>query len=323
MRRNLNGQSRSDSDRTKLQAVVLAVGTRPISKRRLATCDPNGTNVARNRESELIAVSLAEQQVRDLVERMRKSSGRLDLSAPHVDATGRQANRVRGLGLQPVEGALVLDWNMPVSGWQVVVPPLASAVVSVVSVLAAYFIGRGAEKRKQRDTIYESNHSLMIDLFSSINLLTSAMDRHVASREDPSNETFDRMWEITTGVTWIPGRRDGKILHGVLQPTDEGLIVDLWIRTRLTLLWQWLDQRDKDDEFEDQKLRSHIRKVHTRLQRWAIRDLPVSWFAEDLKHAGLRMLHPLYLERQSDLVPLNLDPETLAMMKEFRRQDAD
>lgn len=217
----------------------------------------------------------------------------------------------------------MLDWNMAVSAWQVILPPLIGALVSVISVAAAYFIGRGAEKRKQRDAMYESNHSTMVDLFSAINLLTSAMDRHVASKEDPSNQTFDKMWEITTGVTWVPGRRDGKIVHGVLQPTDEGLIIDLWIRTRLTLLYQWLDQRDKADEFEDQKLRSQIRKIHTRLQRWAIRELPVSWFIEDLKHTGLRMFHTLYIERQADLAPLDLDPESQATMKEFRRKAMD
>lgn len=217
----------------------------------------------------------------------------------------------------------MLDWNMPVSAWQVILPPTIGAFVSVISVAAAYFIGRGAEKRKQRDTIYESNHSSMVDLFSAINLLTSAMDRHVLAKEDPNNETFDKMWELTTGVTWIPGRRDGTIVRGVLQPTDEGLIIDLWIRTRLTLLYQCLDQRDKTDEFEDQKLRSQIRKVHTRLQRWAIRELPVSWFTEDLKHTGLRMFPPLYLERQADLVPLDLDPESQAMVKEFRRKAMD
>lgn len=217
----------------------------------------------------------------------------------------------------------MLDWNMAVSAWQVILPPAIGAFVSVVSVAAAYFIGRGAEKRKQRDAIYESNHSTMVDLFSATNLLTSAMDRHVAAKEDPSNETFEKMWEITTGVTWIPGRRDGKIVHGVLQPTDEGLIIDLWLRTRLTLLYQGVDQRDKEDEWEDQRLRSDIRKVHTRLQRWAIRELPVSWFSADLKHTGLRLFHPLYLERQADLVPLDLDPESLAMIKEFRRNAMD
>jgi hypothetical protein len=43
--------------------------------------------VARNGESELTTVSLSEQQVRDLVERMLKTSKRrLDLSSPFVDA---------------------------------------------------------------------------------------------------------------------------------------------------------------------------------------------------------------------------------------------
>jgi pilus assembly protein CpaF len=48
---------------------------------------PNEVYVARNGESELTSISLGEQQVRDLVERMLKSSGRrLDLSSPFVDA---------------------------------------------------------------------------------------------------------------------------------------------------------------------------------------------------------------------------------------------
>ena len=48
---------------------------------------PNEIYVARNGESELTSVSLTEQQVRDLVERMLKSSGRrLDMSSPFVDA---------------------------------------------------------------------------------------------------------------------------------------------------------------------------------------------------------------------------------------------
>ena len=217
----------------------------------------------------------------------------------------------------------MLDWNTPVSAWQVILPPSIGAFVSVVSVAAAYFIGRGAEKRKQRDAIHESNHSAMVDLFSAINVLTSAMDRHVAATETPSNQTYDRMWEITTGVTWVPGRRDGKIVHGVLQPTDEGLIVDFWIRTRLTLLYQLLDQRDLGDEFEDQELRSQIRKIHTRLQRWAIRELPATWFVDDLKRTGFRLFHPLYHERQGALAPLDVDPESQAMMKEFHRRIKD
>ncbi|GAT86048.1 Flp pilus assembly protein, ATPase CpaF [Paenarthrobacter nicotinovorans] len=48
---------------------------------------PHEVYVARNGESELTTISLSEQQVRDLVERMLKTSGRrLDLSSPFVDA---------------------------------------------------------------------------------------------------------------------------------------------------------------------------------------------------------------------------------------------
>ena len=48
---------------------------------------PNEIYVARNGESELTSLSLTDQQVRDLVERMLKSSGRrLDMSSPFVDA---------------------------------------------------------------------------------------------------------------------------------------------------------------------------------------------------------------------------------------------
>ena len=48
---------------------------------------PNEIFVARNGESELTSLSFTEQQVRDLVERMLKSSGRrLDMSSPFVDA---------------------------------------------------------------------------------------------------------------------------------------------------------------------------------------------------------------------------------------------
>ncbi|MET3718335.1 Flp pilus assembly CpaF family ATPase [Arthrobacter sp. UYEF21] len=43
--------------------------------------------MARNGESELTSLSLTDQQVRDLVERMLKSSGRrLDMSSPFVEA---------------------------------------------------------------------------------------------------------------------------------------------------------------------------------------------------------------------------------------------
>src|SRR6478736_1216521 len=56
---------------------------------------PNEVYVARNGESELTSISLTEQQVRDLVERMLKSSGRrLDLSSPFVDATLPSGHRL-------------------------------------------------------------------------------------------------------------------------------------------------------------------------------------------------------------------------------------
>lgn len=56
---------------------------------------PNEVYVARNGESELTSVSLSEQQVRDLVERMLKSSGRrLDLSSPFVDAALPDGSRL-------------------------------------------------------------------------------------------------------------------------------------------------------------------------------------------------------------------------------------
>lgn len=48
---------------------------------------PSEVYVARDGESELTSVTLTAQQVRDLVERMLKSSGRrLDLSSPFVEA---------------------------------------------------------------------------------------------------------------------------------------------------------------------------------------------------------------------------------------------
>lgn len=51
--------------------------------------------VARNGESELTSVTLTDQQVRDLVERMLKSSGRrLDLSSPFVDAALPDGSRL-------------------------------------------------------------------------------------------------------------------------------------------------------------------------------------------------------------------------------------
>ncbi|MFH5878062.1 CpaF family protein [Arthrobacter sp. NA-172] len=56
---------------------------------------PNEVYVARNGESELTSLSLSEQQVRDLVERMLKSSGRrLDLSSPFVDAAMPDGSRL-------------------------------------------------------------------------------------------------------------------------------------------------------------------------------------------------------------------------------------
>lgn len=51
--------------------------------------------MARNGESELTSVSLTDQQVRDLVERMLKSSGRrLDMSSPFVDAALPDGSRL-------------------------------------------------------------------------------------------------------------------------------------------------------------------------------------------------------------------------------------
>lgn len=56
---------------------------------------PNEIYVARNGESELTSVSLTDQQVRDLVERMLKSSGRrLDMSSPFVDASLPDGSRL-------------------------------------------------------------------------------------------------------------------------------------------------------------------------------------------------------------------------------------
>jgi len=56
---------------------------------------PNEIFVARNGESELTSLSLTEQQVRDLVERMLKSSGRrLDMSSPFVDAALPDGSRL-------------------------------------------------------------------------------------------------------------------------------------------------------------------------------------------------------------------------------------
>ncbi|MDE8668993.1 ATPase, T2SS/T4P/T4SS family [Pseudarthrobacter sp. H3Y2-7] len=56
---------------------------------------PNEIYIARNGESELTSLSLTEQQVRDLVERMLKSSGRrLDMSSPFVDAALPDGSRL-------------------------------------------------------------------------------------------------------------------------------------------------------------------------------------------------------------------------------------
>ncbi|MDQ0922857.1 pilus assembly protein CpaF [Pseudarthrobacter sp. W1I19] len=56
---------------------------------------PSEIYVARNGESELTSLSLTEQQVRDLVERMLKSSGRrLDMSSPFVDAALPDGSRL-------------------------------------------------------------------------------------------------------------------------------------------------------------------------------------------------------------------------------------
>jgi pilus assembly protein CpaF len=56
---------------------------------------PTEIYVARNGESELTSLSLTDQQVRDLVERMLKSSGRrLDISSPFVDAALPDGSRL-------------------------------------------------------------------------------------------------------------------------------------------------------------------------------------------------------------------------------------
>jgi len=56
---------------------------------------PDEIFVARNGESELTSIALTEQQVRDLVERMLKSSGRrLDMSSPFVDAALPDGSRL-------------------------------------------------------------------------------------------------------------------------------------------------------------------------------------------------------------------------------------
>lgn len=56
---------------------------------------PTEVYIARNGESELTALSLTDRQVRDLVEKMLKSSGRrLDLSSPFVDASLPDGSRL-------------------------------------------------------------------------------------------------------------------------------------------------------------------------------------------------------------------------------------
>ncbi|MCU1532858.1 MAG: CpaF family protein [Arthrobacter sp.] len=56
---------------------------------------PSEIYVARNGESELTSISLTDQQIRDLVERMLKSSGRrLDMSSPFVDAALPDGSRL-------------------------------------------------------------------------------------------------------------------------------------------------------------------------------------------------------------------------------------
>ena len=56
---------------------------------------PDEIFVARNGESELTSIALTDQQVRDLVERMLKSSGRrLDMSSPFVDAALPDGSRL-------------------------------------------------------------------------------------------------------------------------------------------------------------------------------------------------------------------------------------
>ncbi|MEE2521406.1 ATPase, T2SS/T4P/T4SS family [Pseudarthrobacter sp. J75] len=56
---------------------------------------PHEIFVARNGESELTSLNLTDQQVRDLVERMLKSSGRrLDMSSPFVDAALPDGSRL-------------------------------------------------------------------------------------------------------------------------------------------------------------------------------------------------------------------------------------
>src|SRR3954471_11950188 len=67
----------------------------------LCTCNlygvfsPSEVYVARGGESELTSVTLTQQQVQDLVERMLKSSGRrLDLSSPFVDAALPDGSRL-------------------------------------------------------------------------------------------------------------------------------------------------------------------------------------------------------------------------------------
>ncbi|MET1156388.1 hypothetical protein [Arthrobacter sp.] len=79
--------------------------------------------VARNGESELTPVSLPDQQVRDLVERMLKSSGRrLDTPSPFVDAAlprrfsparcdpGYQRSCISKGGLRPAGWSISRGW---------------------------------------------------------------------------------------------------------------------------------------------------------------------------------------------------------------------
>ncbi|MDQ0863805.1 hypothetical protein [Arthrobacter globiformis] len=204
----------------------------------------------------------------------------------------------------------MLDWNMPVSGWQVILPPAIGAFVSVISVAAAYFIGRGAERRRQRDSILEANLTAMHKLFSKVNSLTSDLDRHIMRKQLPSSTTFDKTWNITTGISWVPGLRDAKLKRCVLQPTADGLIIDLWLRTRIHGFYMRMDQRDLTDEYNDHLLRTEVTKIHPRLQEWVIGRRPASWFLKDLSSTGYRFFHPLYGERQNELAPLNLDPES-------------
>lgn len=92
--------------------------------------------------------------------------------------------------------------------------------------------------------------------------------------------------------------------NGVLQPTDMGLIIDLWLRTKFYSVFNRFQQRDLENEYEDQELQSGIARLHTRLLMWSRRELPSLWIVNDLKDYGLRMFHPLYSSRQSELIPI-------------------